>query len=509
MPDHRVSSARPGAHRRGRRRRSPAEQVVYQQVRVAVVVPLMVVAVSLGAASIAWQMGLVTAGSLVIWIGCGVVAAVVVGLWRARAAAGAVFLSQSQSAVQLVTAVHSVGVTVRMVVEDLQRGGSPSVPPPPAVPQDGGPFVDVHTALAQLQGQVACAVIQAHERSRLAVLHEMFRHIARREHALVVRLLDALEDVQNHIKSAGLLNRIFRIDNFAVRLRRLVESLAILGGESASTVRHPVTVTNVVRAAIQAIEQYERARVVPGSTDAVLALPGHVAPDVTHLLAELAENATDFSDPATSVELGVELVPEGLVIEVVDRARPMPMHMREAMNRLLAAPESVDIREQLEDGRIGLLVVGMLRARHGIHVTLNRNSTGGTTARVVIPRALLTQVEPDPVLVLAGPASTPHRPSSPPSAPATAHAGTTVSGLPRRSRQTMSDSATPEVPAEAPGRPRLPVRPPAVSLPDPSDEAGPQAAAGRPTVVNTNLAGAFRKGTQRSQQVSPQQSPDQ
>ncbi|MFD8339873.1 ATP-binding protein [Streptomyces solisilvae] len=507
MPDHRASSARPGAHRRGRRRRSPAEQVVYQQVRAAVVVPLMVVVVSYAAACVAWQVELVPAGMLVIGAGCGVAAAVGVGLWRARAAAGAVCRGQNQSAEELVTAVHSVGLAVRMAAEDLQRGGSPSAPPQQVVSQDGGPFDDVRTALAQLQEQVVCAVIQAHERSRLALLHEMFRHIARREHALVVRLLDALEDVQHGIKSAGLLNQLFRIDNLAVRLRRLVESLAILGGESASTVRHPVTVTTVMRGAIQAIEQYERARVVPGSTNAALALPGHVAPDVTHLLAELVENATEFSDPATSVELGVEPVPEGLVIEVVDRARPMPRRMHDAMNALIAAPESVDVRAQLEDGRIGLLVVGMLRARHGIQVSLNRSSTtGGTTARVVIPRALLVHVEPEPVLVLAGPASAPHRPSSPSSAPATAHAGTTVSGLPRRSRQPVSDSGTPE----APGRPRLPVRPPAMSLPDPAAETGPQAAAGRPTAVNTNLAGAFRKGTQRSQQgPPPQQSPDQ
>lgn len=499
----RVIADRPATHRRGRRCRPPAERLVYEQLRVTAVAPVVVVAAFFCVAIAIWQAAMVPAGVLLVWGGCGAVpAAVVVGLWRSGVAARTVWGNRACAVEQLISEMGSVTAVVREAGEQLRHGAAPAVPRYPGPPHGDDPLAAASYALGVLGTQAVQTVIEAHTQSQLVVRHEMFRHISRREHALVSRLLDALADLQNQIKAAALLNQVFKIDNQAVRLKRLVESLAILGGESASTVRHPVTVTNVLRGSVQEVEQYERARVVTSSHDALLAMPGHVAPDVTHLLAELVENATQFSAPDTIVELRAQLVAAGLAIEIIDRARPMPSHVRDQMNALIAAPHLVDVSAQLADGRIGLLVVGMTAQRHGIHVTLSPNPAGGTTALIVIPQRLLVNAEPDPVLLLAAQSSS-HGQDGPEAAratPAPSPAPATDGGLPQRRRQPAADA-----PLDLPVRQRTssPLR----------GRAGQDAGAGSAPTRNTGLAGAFLKGSQRAQAQErrppvPRQGPD-
>ncbi|MET8807937.1 ATP-binding protein [Streptomyces sp. NPDC004546] len=362
-------------------------------------------------------------------------------------------------------------------------------------------FSEVENALVALRSEMVRKVIEAYEQSRLVVRHAMFRHIAQREHLLILKLLEALEALQGQVKAAGLLNEIFRIDNMAVRLRRMVDNLAILGGESASAVRRPVTVTEVLRNAIQAVEQYERARVVHGTHDPQLCLPGHVAPDVTNLVCELVENATMFSAPSTAVWVRTETATAGLIIEVIDRGKSMPKDALDQANVLLASPHLVDVHVQLEDGRLGLLVVGMTAQRHLIHVELSRNPAGGTTALIVIPSDLLVLPEPEPQREFAAQAAAPAqaRPEpAPRPAPAAVASASMVGELPRR----RSTRPVASLGRAADGLPPLPVRPdaPADFPPSHSSAAGPAA-----VTENPGLIGAFRQGHQRGLAEDPPQ----
>ncbi|MGW6803178.1 ATP-binding protein, partial [Streptomyces sp. NPDC055039] len=418
-------------------------------------VPLLPVAVALCAATVIWRIApeLVTVGHVLIGVGSGLLTALLMGRWRARVASRTVCRAQAQGTERLLEAIKAVDTCGQWSVAELRLGNTPQVPPGAPFPyvdngladqafQNSGVspdsvpfFTDVENALTALQAQMVSRVIEAHEQSQLAVRHVMFRHIAKREHLLIMNLLNALEALQGQVKAAGLLNQLFKIDNMAVRVRRMVDNFAILGGESASAVRRPVTVTNVLRSSIQSVEQYERARLVTGSYDPDLALPGHVAPDVTNLVSELVENATRFSPPTTWVLLRVEMVAAGLVVEVTDRGETPPRHLRDQANALLASPHLADVSAQLADGRLGLLVVGMTAQRHHIHVTLNRNAMGGTTAIVVIPSGLLVTPEPEPVREFATRTAAPGqaRPvPAPRPAPPAAPAASTAGGLPRR-----------------------------------------------------------------------------
>ncbi|MBV9026908.1 MAG: ATP-binding protein [Streptomycetaceae bacterium] len=495
-----VPFPRPAGHRRGRRRRSAAERAVYAQVRTVAAVPAVVFGVLLGVGWALWLPTGLSVGGLLTALSCSGVVVVLLGFLQAQAASDAVCQSQAQQAEQLIAAVKSVSAVIARTAEELRHGGRPCVPETPPGNPGGDSFADVEDALAWLQSKAARTVVQAHEQSQLAVRHAMFRHIARREHTLVSRALAALTDLQDLIEDAVLLDKVFQVDHLVTRLRRLVESVAVLGGESARSVRQPVTVVNVLRGAVQEIEQYPRARVATHPYNATLALPGHVGPDVTHLVAELIENAAEFSDPSTQVQLRAELVATGLAIEVHDRALPMPPQMRAQMNQLLAAPEAVDVSAQLEDGRIGLLVAALIAQRHGIDVQLHPNAAGGTTAVVVIPSRLLVEVpEPGPVREPAGQPLPPGPPGpipqddTPPS-PQSAAVPSVPSGLPQRRRPSAPTPVQQEI--QQPGRPGLPVRPPA-RLPIPGQDTGDTGPSAAP---NPGLAGAFLGGSQRAAQ---------
>ncbi|MEU2616431.1 ATP-binding protein, partial [Micromonospora sp. NPDC007271] len=138
--------------------------------------------------------------------------------------------------------------------------------------------------------------------------------------------------------------------------------------------------------AIAEVEQYSRVKLIPPVEGT---LRGHAVADVIHLVAELVENATNFSPPHTHVMLRARAVAAGLAVEVEDRGLGMSLADQDRVNGVLSDPERVNIAELLSDGRIGLFVVSAIARRHGIAVRLQNNIYGGIQAVVVLPHALL------------------------------------------------------------------------------------------------------------------------
>ncbi|WP_326797175.1 ATP-binding protein [Streptomyces sp. NBC_01808] len=230
------------------------------------------------------------------------------------------------------------------------------------------------------------AVVDVSSRGRI----EVFVNLARRLQNLVIRSLDELDALEKQVEDPDLLHGLFQLDHLVTRLRRQVESLAILGGAVPRRISRPMPVNAVLRSAVSEVEDYGRVKLVPPMTGV---LEGAVAPDVIHLIAELVENAAGFSPPETKVELRVEPAAAGLVVEIDDRGLGLQSDTQDRMNTLLsrATPQVVD--EQIKDGRIGLLVVAHLARRHRIPVQLQRNVYGGCRATVLLPNALLMDPE--------------------------------------------------------------------------------------------------------------------
>ncbi len=248
-------------------------------------------------------------------------------------------------------------------------------------------------------GQVAEALTTVHraalhaavERAELASgISGVFVNLARRSQILVHRQLSLLDSMERRSDDPNELSDLFRLDHLTTRMRRHAESLIILSGAAPGRAwRTPVSLTDVVRAAVSEIEDYARVEVRRLAETAVV---GTAVADLTHLLAELVENAAQFSPPHTRVRVTGEPVGNGYAVEVEDRGLGMGKDTLAEANRRIAQSEALDL---FDSDRLGLFVVSRLAARHGVKVHLRTSPYGGTTAVVLLPTALLHNAQPE------------------------------------------------------------------------------------------------------------------
>lgn len=234
---------------------------------------------------------------------------------------------------------------------------------------------------------VEAAVRQSELREGIS---QVFVNLARRSQVLLHKQLTLLDTMERRTEDTEELADLFRLDHLTTRMRRHAEGLVILSGAAPSRQwRKPIQLMDVVRAAVAEVEDYERIEVrrLPR-----VAVTGPAVADLTHLVAELLENATVFSPPHTAVQVVGERVANGFTLEINDRGLGMSAEaLLDANLRLAETPEF----ELSDTDRLGLFVVGRLAQRQNVRVSLQPSPYGGTTAVVFIPDALLTDDVPD------------------------------------------------------------------------------------------------------------------
>jgi signal transduction histidine kinase len=245
---------------------------------------------------------------------------------------------------------------------------------------------DEVTQVAEALNAVHRAALRAAvERAEvLSGISGVYVYLARRSQVLLHRQLALLDAMERRTEDPVELEDLFRLDHLTTRMRRLAESLIILSGTApARRWRRPVPAIDVIRAAVAEIEDFTRVEVLDVSD---VAITGQAIADLTHLLAELVENAVVFSPPHTKARVRGELVGAGLVIEIEDRGLGMSREALADANRRIRDADQVDL---LETDQLGLFVVNRLAHRQHIKVTLQRSPYGGVTAVVLIPEHLI------------------------------------------------------------------------------------------------------------------------
>ncbi|MFI6372909.1 nitrate- and nitrite sensing domain-containing protein [Streptomyces sp. NPDC050546] len=281
------------------------------------------------------------------------------------------------------------GVRLPSVMRRLSAGEQVDVETEvPHLEYDKNEMGEVGQALNTLQrAAVEAAVKQAELRAGVS---EVFVNLARRSQVLLHRQLTLLDAMERRTEDTEELADLFRLDHLTTRMRRHAEGLVILSGAAPSRQwRKPVQLMDVVRAAVAEVEDYERIEVrrLPR-----IAVTGPAVADITHLVAELLENATVFSPPHTAVQVLGERVANGFTLEIHDRGLGMAAEaLLDANLRLAETPEF----ELSDTDRLGLFVVSRLAQRQNVRVSLQPSPYGGTTAVVFIPDALLTDDIPD------------------------------------------------------------------------------------------------------------------
>jgi hypothetical protein len=349
--------------------------------------------------------------TVVIVVAAVVVLAVVAAFWvrarrqsRAKAATLAAATHNAASPpVADLTPIEAATPLMPPTEIDPAAPTSPDVSPPPAtvrVPlsqavESEQPAAEVAT-VAPGDEVAAVEVSPQDVEDRIAGL---FVQLARRNQSLLERQIELIDQLESEEQDPDVLDRLFRLDHLAARMRRNAESLLVLGGNDGSRRRAISTdIADVVRVAVGAVEQYTRVRLVGFDEARVHGAP---AADLAHLLAELIENATQFSAPESPVDVAGFAVPDGsYVVTVLDRGIGMTEVQIHESNRVLGEAPAL---ASLAPHTLGFAVVSRLAARHHVQVRLSGERSAGVSVVVNVPATALERV----VLPYVAPAPAP------------------------------------------------------------------------------------------------------
>ena len=217
---------------------------------------------------------------------------------------------------------------------------------------------------------------------------EAFVNIGRRNKQLNRQMLTLISHLERDELDPEVLHGLYELDHLATRMRRNEETLLLLA--STRRVRQwspPVALENVLRSALAEVEKFSRVEIDEVPDVEVL---GEAVGDITHLLAELIDNATEFSHASTLVTVSAHTTLEGIEIEVLDTGHGMDQEKLEALNLLLAEPPTVD---DAPSRRLGLFIAAQIASCMPIDVALTGERGVGTVATVSVANELLVEVD--------------------------------------------------------------------------------------------------------------------
>lgn len=273
-------------------------------------------------------------------------------------------------------------------VQNTALGETPEPPAPLTLPGRTGAEV---REVAEAFDRVQCAAFDL--ATEQAVLRrnatDSLVSLGRRNQNLVRRQISFINKLEHEDADPATLANLFELDHLATRMRRNAESLLVLAGESSPRPwATPLTLTDVLRAALSEVEEYRRVtlrRIEPAH------ITGSVVAEVAHLLAELVENALSFSPPDSDVEIEGRRTSAGYLVAIVDHGFGMDAQAIAEANVRLSGTASF----MAEPTRfLGHFVVGALARKCGIEVRLGEAPAAGVVARVLIPTSLLTEAPP-------------------------------------------------------------------------------------------------------------------
>ncbi|MYT24252.1 ATP-binding protein, partial [Streptomyces sp. SID7760] len=188
---------------------------------------------------------------------------------------------------------------------------------------------------------------------------------AGRMQALATGMLADLREMEHKHADEEVLGDLLHLDHRTAQAGRLADSIAVLtGARSGRRWAKPIVMESILRGAMGRIGGYQRVR-LHSTSDAAVA--GHAAEGVMHALAELLDNAANFSPPTAEVHVYVEEVPAGIIITVEDSGLVMSdVQLRRAEQAVTA--ETLDLAG-LSGTRLGLAVVGRLARKYGLTVS--------------------------------------------------------------------------------------------------------------------------------------------
>ncbi|WP_113685267.1 ATP-binding protein [Streptomyces sp. PT12] len=285
--------------------------------------------------------------------------------------------------------------TVR-TIQEAEPEEAEHLEPPVPDPELGGGAEEVTRLAAALHDVERTAVDLAAQQTVLRRNGtESLANLGHRNQALVRRQLRLITALESKELDPDALAELFELDHLATRMRRNADSLLILTGQQLPPRVWTGTaeVAEVVRSAVSEVEEYRRVTLVESEP---CQIHGSVVYELSHLLAELIENALTASPPARPVEVYGWWDGAEYCLAIVDRGTGMTEEELSRANARLAGKDNFLVAPTRF---LGHYVVGTIAARLGVQVEVrhtqsaptNASARGaGVSAYVALPPRLLS-----------------------------------------------------------------------------------------------------------------------
>ncbi|MFE9245077.1 sensor histidine kinase [Nocardiopsis sp. NPDC006938] len=246
---------------------------------------------------------------------------------------------------------------------------------------------EVHPAVARLRTRVIEELVVAERRSATALISAA--NIGGRVQAHLTTLLAQLRDLEfRYGDRTDVFNDLLAVDHNVSRTGRLADAFVTLArGRSGRRWNRPIGMESILRGAQGRITAYRRVRLHYTHRSAVV---GHAAEGVIQVLAELMDNAANFSANGTDVNVYAQEEDSGVTVTVEDSGRGLRQRERRAAENYIEEPRTLATLPGL---RMGLAVVGALADKYDLQVSFRPSARGGTGVVVLIPPHLVTAYE--------------------------------------------------------------------------------------------------------------------
>lgn len=205
-------------------------------------------------------------------------------------------------------------------------------------------------------------------------------------------LLDGL--LKKYGDDTEVLADLMAIDHTGSQFSRRAKGISVLCGGWLGRRSNSATVYDVARSAQGRIKDFDRISV---HSQVNVSVSGKAVEPVAAVLAELLDNATNYSAPDTPVEVNIQSVPSGVCFIVDDAGLGMDQETKDRSAVLMDSDGTIDITRLGDPPRFGFAVCGMLGARYGFSVSVGSVSPyGGVRAVVRVPEELLSAEVPAP-----------------------------------------------------------------------------------------------------------------
>ncbi|MEV0844466.1 ATP-binding protein [Streptomyces sp. NPDC049954] len=224
---------------------------------------------------------------------------------------------------------------------------------------------------------------------RAKVAYGMVRHVLTKVQARNTTILHHLRDMQFRYGQEALKD-LFFLDETASQLALSADRIAwMVGGRGSRLWTRPIVMESILRGAIGKIQSYRR---VKTHNDSKLAIVGRSAEAIMHLLAEVINNAAQYSPPMDEVHVYVEERTAGIIVTVEDSGLKIPPAALPYLEDCIAG-RVLDLAE-FRNHHYGLNVVGILAHRFRLTVNFRPSSRGGTGVVILIPSEHIAQRQP-------------------------------------------------------------------------------------------------------------------